>query len=193
MGNLRGTTINWIKDAHEDTGEWMNQIDVIISTRNRYEKLMNTIDSIPGEHLGIPIHINIACDGDLVTYNKIRNNERIYNLIFTPEQKGAVYCRNELSKDCISSVIYATDDIIFSPGAIKEALKMMYDKFPDDDGVVGFCQIGNRKFSKSGVGMIGIDSQYMDETHADARIHKEEDHRKSEARRKAGEIWGDCA
>jgi hypothetical protein len=203
---------------------------------------MDTIDSIPGQELSVPVHINIACDGDLVTYNKIRHNKRIYNLIFTSEQRGAVYCRNELSKDCISTVVYATDDIIFSPGAIKEALKMMYDKFPDDDGVVGFCQIGNRKFSKSGVAMIGekfmkrfpdkkifypkyfhfaaqeikalaekygkfafcetaivkhlnpfINNQYMDSTHADARIHKEEDHRMSDARKKAGEIWGDDA
>lgn len=137
----------------------MNKIDVIIATRNRYNKLMGVIGSIPGQEDGVPIHINVACDGDIDTYNKIRDHERIKNLIYTSEQMGAVYCRNELSKDCECHVLYATDDIIFKPGAIRFALRKLYECFPDDDGVVGFRQEGNKKFSKSGVGLIG--SKFM--------------------------------
>jgi len=53
------------------------------------------------------------------------------------------------------AVLYATDDIEFKPGAIEAAAESMREHFPDDDGVVGFNQIGKQSFSRTGVALVG--------------------------------------
>lgn len=220
----------------------MDKIDIIISTRNRFDKLMRLLDSIPPHEFGIKIRVRIACDGDHGTFSKITDKKyaKVDKVLYFPMQRGAVYCRNELLKECEDAVVPAPDDIEFQKGSIWEAVNMFIENFAsDNDGVVGFNQIGNNKFCKSGVSLIGrkflsrypdkqlfnpgyfhfaaqeilwaavelgkfmfckkaivkhynpfVDPSQMDQTHKDARIFKEQDHRLSLDRQKEGKIWG---
>lgn len=217
----------------------IKRIDVIIATRNRLEKLYQTIDSIPGNNFGIETYIKICCDGDYKSFLDLTSNPRLSDLIFVNRHSGAVHCRNILARKCTDAIIYATDDIIFDVGSIKEAIKMFMDKFSDSDGVIGFNQTGNNRFNPAGVGLMGkkflsrypdnklfypgyfhfacqeiywtakklnkfylcdtaivnhlnpfVEKKYMDQTHADARLHKIKDHLLIEERKEKGLMWG---
>jgi len=129
----------------------LKYIDIVIATRNRYEKLMRTLNSIPNKPF---IHTTIICDGDMDTFNKLAGNPKVERLISVPEKVGAVSCRNmatELSED---GVLYATDDMTFESNSIENAFKAFNSHFPDDDGVVGFVQIP-KEFHPTGVALIG--------------------------------------
>lgn len=218
----------------------MNRIDIVIATRNRYDKLMRTINSIPHTViLGINIKIAVACDADIASYGLLLDNPMIDRLVLIDRHSGAVYCRNQLIKNSEDAVIYATDDIEFINGGINKAILAMREKFPNDDGVIGFKQTGNHKFCPSGVGLVGknylkrypgkqlffpdyfhfaaqeihqaahklnkfylcneaivhhhnpfLESSEMDQTHVDARMYKEKDHKLSSDRKAKGLVWG---
>lgn len=137
----------------------MYRIDIIIPTRNRYKKLMRTIESIPGNTAGVEIHIRIGFDGDEWTFKKLmygeKQNGRFSKLTFYAGHNGAVYIRNDLLKECEDAIIYATDDIVFKPGSISRAIEAMRKKFPGGDGVIGFTQTGNTRFNPGGVALVG--------------------------------------
>jgi hypothetical protein len=102
-------------------------------------------------------------------------------------------------------VLYAVDDIEFQDDAIDNAMKEFNDRFKDDDGVIGFTQIGVRDFHPSGVGLVG--KKFLDrypgrklfnpmyyhfacqEIH-DARIRRTEDLNLKDRRQREGKIWG---
>ena len=135
----------------------MKNIDIVIPTRNRYEKLIRTIESIPSsEHIGV----NIICDGDEETYKKLMKCDKhffrkIKAVILEEKHRGAVYCRNKfISGNCTDGVLYATDDIVFEPGSIENAFKAFNSHFPDDDGVVGFI-IDLPDWHPTGVALVG--------------------------------------
>jgi len=141
----------------------MKEIDIVIATRNRFEKLDKTIDSIlnqrtPG-HLA-DINIHIIFDGDKEGYeilNKIYypGEGAIYSCILSPDHIGSVAARNLITPFVQDGLIWATDDITFSPGSIESAFKSFNEHFPDDDGVVGFIQEGVPNFHPTGVGLMG--------------------------------------
>ena len=135
----------------------MKHIDLIIPTRNRWEKLQRCLRSIPGELPQIGLNIIIICDGDRATCQKLieQNDTRIKRVIFVRDHSGSVYCRNLVTQCAEDAVLYATDDIEFKPGAIEAAAEAMHKHFPDDDGVIGFNQIDGHGFSKSGVALVG--------------------------------------
>lgn len=130
------------------------RLSVIIPTRNRLKKLERTLDSIPGRSLFSEIEVIVICDGDPQTFAEIRNNSRVDRLVFVEVHRGAVYCRNLVTAQLDNPFIYATDDIVFAPGAIKNAEMMLRDEFPDHDGVIGFVQAGNQ-FHPAGVALVG--------------------------------------
>jgi len=135
----------------------MKNIDIVIPTRNRYEKLARTIGSIP---LWDYIKTNVICDNDVETYKKLLTGDGLpaHKTISTRleiEHKGAVYCRNKfISNHCKDGVLYATDDITFEPGSIENAFKAFNSHFPDDDGVVGFI-IDLPDWHPTGVALVG--------------------------------------
>lgn len=133
----------------------MNQIDLIIPTRNRLQKLERCLHSIPPSAEGLPIRVTIVCDGDPVTARHLLAGPNSTRVVNVKEHRGSVYCRNLVSQAVEDALLYATDDIEFKKNAIAEAVKIMEERFPDGDGVVGFNQINANKFSVAGVALMG--------------------------------------
>lgn len=135
----------------------MKHIDIIIPTRNRYEKLCRCIRSIP-ESIDTIVHsIIVICDGDHDTIEQLirDNNGLISKIIYVRDHRGSVFCRNLATQAVEDALIYATDDIEFKEGAIDAAVEAMHKYFPDEDGVIGFNQINAKSFSMAGVGLVG--------------------------------------
>lgn len=130
------------------------RISIVIPTRNRIEKLRRTLDSIPGRCLYGEIEVIVVCDGDKKSFDSLRDNPRINRAVLVAAHRGAVYCRNIVTQQLDNPFIYATDDIVFLPGAIKNAELALREHFPDNDGVIGFMQTGN-KFHPTGVALVG--------------------------------------
>jgi len=135
----------------------LKNIDIIIPTRNRYEKLCRCLDSIPKSVGKIKIGVVVICDGDSETANKLmgHNDGLITRISVVCEHRGSVYCRNLVTQVTEDALIYATDDIEFKEGAIDVAIGAMHKYFPDEDGVIGFNQVNAKSFSIAGVGLVG--------------------------------------
>jgi hypothetical protein len=132
----------------------MQRIDILIPTRNRLTKLQRCLSTIPKKVLNIEIQVHILCDGDLQTFNYYKMNSQ-YICRFFGGHNGSVFCRNAEAAECPDAILYAVDDIEFMPSAIENATKTMREKFPDDDGVVGFTQTGQNQFNPAGVALMG--------------------------------------
>ena len=135
----------------------MKHIDIVIATRNRYEKLKKMLKSIPDKPY---IETMIICDGEDDTLDKVLEEAEIMEklnigmLYADKNQKGAVFCRNYAIQYCEDGVLYATDDMTFEPNSIENALNAFSSHFLDDDGVVGFVQIPDN-FHPTGVALVG--------------------------------------
>jgi len=220
----------------------LKHIDIVIATRNRYEKLKKMLKSIPDEPY---IETMIICDGEDNTLDKVLEEAEIMEklnigmLYADRNHKGAVFCRNYAIQYCEDGILYATDDMTFEPNAVENAFNAFNRKFPDDDGVVGFIQIPDN-FHPTGVALVGqkflqrypnkklfwpgyyhfacqevywlasklgkfhqektaVIRHYhpdffkneMDETHREARIHRQKDHDLIMKRMAKGLIWGE--
>ena len=129
----------------------MNDITVIIPTRNRLEKLRDTLDTIPRCDW---IHIKIVCDGDAETFEAIQAMRRPdIEPTYVKGHMGSVYCRNLVAPDTPDGLLYATDDVNFIDGAFEIYRDDFNAAFPDDDGVLGIKQHTNS--CKTGVALIG--------------------------------------
>lgn len=135
----------------------MKYIDLIIPTRNRWEKLKRCLNSIPKNIPNVDLNIIIICDGDLQTTQQILNlnDGQISKVVYVNKHSGSVYCRNLMTQCAEDAVLYATDDIEFKPGAIEAAIKAMAEHFPDEDGIIGFHQGDNQSYSEAGVALLG--------------------------------------
>ena len=129
----------------------MKRITIVIPTRNRLGKLKRTLHSIPELDY---VDISIICDGDENTFSKLSTYDRKITSVLVHHQRGAVHCRNLITKSVEDGVLYATDDVVFQEGSIQHAFKCFNKNFPDDDGVVGFVQEGNQ-FNPTGVALVG--------------------------------------
>lgn len=128
----------------------MDHITLVIPTRNREAKLQRTLATLPLHRKWLRVHV--VCDGDSQTYNHLRSRQDI-DVTLVPDHKGAVYCRNLATAQAPDGVVCATDDVLFKPGAIGKARDLFRQKFPDDDGVLGFRQSGNHH--PTGVALVG--------------------------------------
>ena len=135
----------------------MKYIDLIIPTRNRWEKLQRCLRSIPQKIPQVELNIIIICDGDRETAMNLMtsNNGQVNRVVLIAKHSGAVFCRNLMTQCAEDAVLYATDDIEFKPSAIEAATDAMREHFADDDGVIGFNQIGDQGFSKTGIALVG--------------------------------------
>jgi len=130
----------------------MNHVDIICATRGRLAKLSRMVRSVPGTAARLPINIVLFVDGDMASYRELIR--RGYNPHYSPTRIGQTAARNLLLEKTTDAVIYAVDDICFEAGAIETAIREFRALFPDDDGVLGFTQIGNR-FHPTGISLIG--------------------------------------
>lgn len=133
----------------------MKNIDLIIPTRYRLQKLERCMRSIPAIANGIPIRVTVVCDGDQATARYLLAEPNSIRVIHVKEHSGSVYCRNLVSQTIEDALLYATDDIEFKQNSIAMATKAMEKHFPDGDGVIGFNQINAKRFSIAGVALMG--------------------------------------
>jgi len=135
----------------------LKHIDLIIPTRNRWRKLQRCLGSIPQQLPDVTLNVIVVCDGDYETAQALLaiGNGVVSRTILVRQHSGAVFCRNLVTQCAEDAVLYATDDIEFSSGAIEAAVKSMRRNFPDEDGIVGFNQICQGGFTAAGVALVG--------------------------------------
>lgn len=131
----------------------MIYVDIIVPTRNRLAKLDRMLRTLPREAAGKRINVKIICDDDIDSFAALQQRPGL-EVHLTDKRRGAVYCRNLLIRSTKDALIYATDDIEFSPRAIENAIGAMTARFINDDGVVGFHQEGN-SYNPAGVALVG--------------------------------------
>jgi len=126
----------------------VKHIDIIIPTRNRWEKLQRCLRTIPQEIPDITTTVIVVCDGDYETAKKLidSTNGVVSRIVFVRQHSGSVFCRNLITQTVEDALIYGVDDIEFMPNSIKIAVEKMRKYYPDGDGVVGFNYVG---FSQS--------------------------------------------
>lgn len=127
---------------------------IVIATRNRVDKLRNTLKSIPY----LPgLDTIVAVDGEGRTGPVVRNEFPHIKLVEYAEHLGSVTVRNRtIEVHCErSNVLYFVDDAVFLPGAVERALEDFEQFFPDTDGVLGLSQTGDQSFHPTGVAIIG--------------------------------------
>ena len=135
-------------------------LNIVIPTRNRFGKLVETLKSIPQYDW---MNLHIGFDGDRASFERFSGMDGYWkggqaSLFFSPDQVGSIMIRNILTSDCVGSILWATDDIQFLKGSIESAWKSLWRIFPDGDGVVGF-KVANASpagnFCWTGVGIMG--------------------------------------
>ena len=134
----------------------MKHIDLIIPTRNRWEKLQRCLKSIPRQLPDISLSVIVVCDSDGETVQRLMamNNGQVNRIIFVSKHSGSVFCRNLVTQTVEDALIYGVDDIEFMPNAIEIAIEKMRKYYPDDDGVVGFKYVGSSQ-SKAATCLVG--------------------------------------
>jgi len=130
----------------------MLRMTVLIATRNRLEKLINTLESIPQIDW---LDIVVVFDGDKENYDAMSDYRSDMKCYLVEKHSGSVYCRNYgISKiEENRNILYATDDITFPKRAFDKYLEEFNEAFPDDDGVMGIAQ--NNPHSPTGVALVG--------------------------------------
>ena len=133
----------------------MEYVDLIVPTRGRRVKLAKMLKSVPAESEKKPINIILVCDADIGTAGIYIDDPRIKDVILTSQQFGSVTARNLALKNANDAVLMATDDIEFYPGSIDAAIRAFEERFPDNDGVIGFTQVNHKSFSGAGICLVG--------------------------------------
>jgi glycosyltransferase involved in cell wall biosynthesis len=127
----------------------MKHFSIIIPTRGRLKKLLNTLNTIPESDL---YTVKIVCDGDPETYKAVKDRPAA-EVILNPEHNGSVFCRNSVIRHETDGVFPAVDDVVFEKGFFEYVFGLFNENFPDDDGVVGITQCG--KYNPTGMCLVG--------------------------------------
>lgn len=133
----------------------MNPVSVLIPTRGRLPSLLKTLASLPSPAPDW-LHTVVAVDGDKETVDGLLGEPRFrFTVDFSPRHIGSVAVRNRALRSIpeAHAVLYATDDVLFEPGAIEAAREALFARWPDGDGVIGFAQ--DRDHHPTGVAMVG--------------------------------------
>ena len=144
----------------------MKTIDMVLATRNRLDKLLRMIKSVPSLHY---LNIHVVFDGDSHGFERFSLLRKDFYQGGTmtgyliKEHSGSVFCRNHVIPQFEDGVLIACDDIVFHPGAIESAFKNFNKRFKDGFGVVGFNQfnaVPPTNFCWTGVCLVG--QEYLD-------------------------------
>ena len=141
----------------------MNRLTLVVSTRNRLDKLKRMLDSIEYDNIDFPFLIIIVCDADKATYGAMLKDERVgvSKLVDSKTPKGSVFCRNVGTQLAIDGVSWGVDDVVYEPGFFNRAFVKYNSNFPESDGILAFNVLNNktrvrkRKQSRCGLGMVG--------------------------------------
>ena len=116
------------------------KITIIIPTVcfDRLEMLLEEVKSIEaGKYQDF--HIVIIVDGNQKLYEELQRRLLPFkgSIILNEKRRGWVASTNRIFKEFDSDYyIYASDDLVFPPDCIKNAMIMMKDRFPDGYGVI---------------------------------------------------------
>jgi len=128
-------------------------VDVIISTYDRLEQLKKCIKTIlQSEHKDVSILVMV--DGNKGMLDAVKALP--VTTFFNPQRKEYVISMNILLKHSkIGAVLYGSDDLVFPPKCISNAMAALKKHFPDVDGLVGIRQQNRPHGSKSAFGLVG--------------------------------------
>ena len=144
----------------------MKTIDMVLSTRNRYDKLLRMLKTVPPLR---NLNIHVVFDGDprgFEAFSRLRKDHYQGGTMtgyLIKVHSGSVFCRNYVFPMCEDGVLIACDDIVFHPGAIESAFKNFNKRFKNGFGVVGFNQfnaVPPTNFCWTGVCLVG--KEYLD-------------------------------
>lgn len=126
-------------------------VTILISTYDRLEPLRKCIKSIiEGEYKNIEIFIVV--DGNRELFTKLFAEP--INMILNKKRMDYVFSMNRGLKEMEikDAVLYASDDLVFAPDCISQAVAALQKHFPDGDGLIGLAQTG---ITKGAFGLIG--------------------------------------
>ena len=128
-----------------------SKITILISTRNRFRKLSDTLESIRHSSI-LGVKIVIMCDGDAFTHDALKTKWKEVESHLVAHG-GSVASRNRGLEYCEGSIIYLTDDVIL-PQLFLDVLRDEFEeKFETTDGVLGIRQVQDHH--ESGIAMVG--------------------------------------
>ena len=110
-------------------------VDILIPTYDRLEPLKKCIKSImDGDYKDVSIFIIV--DGNRSLFNKLLGEPA--TIILNEKRMDYVFSMNRALREMgeVDAVLYASDDLIFWPDCISNAVKAMKEHFPDTDGLV---------------------------------------------------------
>lgn len=127
-------------------------IDVVISTYDRLKSLKRCIKSITDSDYK-DLSIFVVVDGNRSLFIKLLGEP--VTMILNDKRMDYVFSMNQALKEMeeTNTVLYASDDLIFRPDCISNAVKAMKEHFPDTDGVIALKQV--QKESGAAFGLLG--------------------------------------
>ena len=127
-------------------------VDILISTYDRLELLRRCIKSIMDSDYK-DVSIFVVVDGNKSLFDKLLGEP--VTMILNEKRMGYVFSMNRALRERGESdaVLYASDDLIFWPNCISNAVKAMKEHFPDTDGLVALKQA--QKESGTAFGLLG--------------------------------------
>lgn len=127
-------------------------VNVLISTYDRLELLKRCIKSIVNSDYK-DVSIFVVVDGNKLLFDKLLGEPA--TMILNEKRMGYVFSMNRGLREMgeADAVIYASDDLMFRPNCISNAVKAMKEHFPDNDGLVALKQA--QKESGVAFGLLG--------------------------------------
>lgn len=122
----------------------MEEVTIIIPTRNRFERLLRTLDSIE-KNTYEKIKVLIICDQDEETYYKLihpsnsllKRRKDQYQVILTDVNvEWVAGIRLGIEKAGSEFIFYGADDLIFYKDSIELAMKCFSRHFTDEIGLI---------------------------------------------------------
>lgn len=127
------------------------QVDVLISTFDRLDTLKATVQSLRVSSYK-KLSIFIAVDGNEKILHEVAKLPVC--VVYNKNRKDFVMSMNTLLQYAYGdAVLYASDDLVFEKDCIEKAVKMLKEKFPDTDGLIGIRQ--DIKGCSSAFGLMG--------------------------------------
>jgi len=141
-----------------------NEIDIVIPTLHRPEKLKKCIESIELANSHVPsnfvkVYIYYSDKKDFLKSIGIHFKDT--NLSITPklveDYEAAKFWNTHLNTSKAATMMYLNDDVILDEFCIDQAYKCMTSEFYDFDGVIGIRQenIPENQAVKTAFGLIG--------------------------------------
>jgi len=114
----------------------MEEVTVIIPTRNRYHRLHKCLESLRGQTYE-NVKVMVICDQDLDTYNKLMLNGFDGTLILTDVNvEWVAGIRLGVEKASSEFIFYAADDVRFDERCIEFCMKCFLANFTDGIGLI---------------------------------------------------------